>query len=161
MDRSETGLEQGLQEKKGRRILLYIATIIFSVLFLFIGNRIATKDLTLFDSEAYGETVVKAKVELITGRILDDYVHDESTDAYKNVQINFDAIILSGEERGERVKGSQIIDNMFNYGMPEVERGDKVLLVKYKGQEDMEWQMMEFLRTDKLIILGLLFVLAL
>lgn len=77
------------------------------------------------------------------------------------MQINFDAIILSGEERGERVKGSQIIDNMFNYGMPEVERGDKVLLVKYKGQEDMEWQMMEFLRTDKLIILGLLFVLAL
>ncbi|KTE92065.1 putative membrane protein [Desulfitobacterium sp. LBE] len=161
MDRREVRKGRVLQKKSKLELLIYIATIIFSVLFLFIGNSVATKGLTVFNGDDFGETVVKAKIEAITDRISDDYSLAGDTTMVKNVQVTFEATLLDGEEKGERVTGTQIIDGMLNIGTPEVEQGDKVLLVAYEGQPEMEWQFMEFVRTDKLLIFGLLFILAL
>lgn len=161
MARREVRKGRVLQKKSKLELLIYIATIIFSVLFLFIGNSVATKGLTVFNGDDFGETVVKAKIEAITDRISDDYSLAGDTTMVKNVQVTFEATLLDGEEKGERVTGTQIIDGMLNIGTPEVEQGDKVLLVAYEGQPEMEWQFMEFVRTDKLLIFGLLFILAL
>ncbi|SHN80700.1 YibE/F family protein [Desulfitobacterium chlororespirans] len=161
MDRREVRKGRFLQKKSKLELLIYIVTIIFSVLFLFIGNSVATKGLTVFNGDDFGETVVKAKIEAITDRISDDYSLAGDTTMVKNVQVTFEATLLDGEEKGERVTGAQIIDGMLNIGTPEVEQGDKVLLVTYEGQPEMEWQFMEFVRTDKLLIFGLLFILAL
>ncbi|WP_018305764.1 YibE/F family protein [Desulfitobacterium hafniense] len=161
MDRREVRKGRVIQKKSKLELLIYIATIIFSVLFLFIGNSVATKGLTVFNGDDFGETVVKAKIEAITDRISDDYSLAGDTTKVKNVQVTFEATLLDGEEKGERVTGTQIIDGMLNIGTPEVEQGDKVLLVAYEGQPEMEWQFMEFVRTDKLLIFGLLFILAL
>ncbi|BAE84856.1 hypothetical protein DSY3067 [Desulfitobacterium hafniense Y51] len=161
MDRREVRKGRVIQKKSKLELLIYIATIIFSVLFLFIGNSVATKGLTVFNGDDFGETVVKAKIEAITDRISDDYSLAGDTTMVKNVQVTFEATLLDGEEKGERVTGTQIIDGMLNIGTPEVEQGDKVLLVAYEGQPEMEWQFMEFVRTDKLLIFGLLFILAL
>lgn len=161
MARREVRKGRVLQKKSKLELLIYIATIIFSVLFLFIGNSVATKGLTVFNGDDFGETVVKAKIEAITDRISDDYSLAGDTTKVKNVQVTFEATLLDGEEKGERVTGTQIIDGMLNIGTPEVEQGDKVLLVTYEGQPEMEWQFMEFVRTDKLLIFGLLFILAL
>ncbi|WP_018212512.1 YibE/F family protein [Desulfitobacterium hafniense] len=161
MARREVRKGRVLQKKSKLELLIYIATIIFSVLFLLIGNSVATKGLTVFNGDDFGETVVKAKIEAITDRISDDYSLAGDTTMVKNVQVTFEATLLDGEEKGERVTGTQIIDGMLNIGTPEVEQGDKVLLVAYEGQPEMEWQFMEFVRTDKLLIFGLLFILAL
>lgn len=161
MARREVRKGRVLPKKSKLELLIYIATIIFSISFLFIGNGVATKGLTVFNGDDFGETVVKAKIEAITDRISDDYSLAGDTTMVKNVLVTFEATLLDGEEKGERVTGTQIIDGMLNIGTPEVEQGDKVLLIAYEGQPELDWKFMEYVRTDKLLIFGLLFILAL
>lgn len=160
MDQRKTKRGRFLIKKKQGQLFLYFATVTLSILFLFVGNKIASKDLSIFNSDDTGQTVVKARIEEITDRTSDEYSLDGST-TLENVQITFNAIILSGAEKGEAVTGIQYIDNMYNMGTSEVEQGDKVLLLYYEGQEGADWQFMEFVRTDKLLVFGILFLLML
>ncbi len=145
--------------------LIYLVTVLLSVLFLFFGNRVATENLTVFDNNEGDQDMMKAKVTEITDRTVDEYSLDGST-TLENVQITFQAEILSGAKKGEIITASQNIDSSLPfYGTVEVKQGDKILLANMdiEGQEDAEgaeglgWQFVEFVRTDKLLVLGILF----
>ena len=143
-----------------RGMILYIAAIVFSVLFLFVGNKLATDGLSLFSNGEMGQTVVKAKITTITERSSDEYSLDGST-MLENVSITFKAELLSGETRGQTVSGLQNIDSMYNIGTPEAEADDKVLLLANEVPEGTQWQLIEFVRTDKLLLLAAVFIVAL
>jgi uncharacterized membrane protein len=148
---------------KWKSLILYLSTIAVSVLLLFIGNRLATKNLLIFNSKLDGLIIEKARVTELTGEEYEEY-ENGSGSMVKNVQIFFNAVILKGEDKGKTVSGIQAvqrIDDVTNPLSPEIAPGDKLLIRFIEGQTSEKWQFMQFVRTDKLLILGLLFILAL
>jgi uncharacterized membrane protein len=144
-------------------LALYFSTIILSVLLLYIGNRLATKNLMIFNSKLDGLIIEKVRVSELTGEKYEEY-ENGSGSTIKNVQIFFNAVILTCEDKGKTISGIQAvqrIENTTNPLSPEVEPGDKLLLRFIEGQANEEWQFMQFIRTDKLLIFGLIFIIAL
>lgn len=123
----------------------YFITIVVSVLFIFFGNKIATSNLAVFQHDE--DLPVKAVIREIMS--VDD-------------NILFTAEILNGENKGGIVSAIQVTDNFMTVSNKDVERGDKVLLF-YSDMLDFEqnWIFLEYVRTDKLIILGSVFLLLL
>ncbi len=160
MDQRQAKKGRFLKRKKNGQLFSYFATVTLSILFLFVGNKIATEGLSIFNSGDTGQMVAKARIEEITDRTSDEYSFDGST-TFENIQITFKAIILSGAKKGETVTGIQHIDSMYNMGASEVDQGNKVLLLYDEAQEGFNWQFMELVRTDKLFVLGVLFLLTL
>ncbi len=160
MDRKNARRGRHLKRTGKGGLILYFATVVFSVLFLFVGNKFAADNLSIFDSEATGQTVVKAKITKITNKTVDEYSLDGST-ALENIEITFKADILSGDDKGKTVTGLQNIDSMYSTGTLEAEQGDTVLMLAYEGPDGMQWQLIEFVRTDKLLVFGIIFMLAL
>lgn len=147
--------------KKGKSlksVLLYVSVIVVSALLLFIGNRIATSNLDLF-SEEYAQDVLKAKVLEIESRNVNSYSLDESV-SIESIDITFRAKVLNGYLKGEVISATQSIDGFIAKNAAEVEVGDKVLLVLAEPEE-FSWYFMEYVRSDKLIILAICFALAL
>lgn len=141
-----------------RNIAAYIAVIVVSALLLFLGNRIATSNLEMF-SDDYSEEVLKARVTEIESREAEKYELDE-TFSFENVRIVFRAKVLSGYLKGEVISATQTIDQFVLTNAKEVSVGDTVLLL-LTDLETYEWHFMEYVRSDKLIILAACFVIAL
>jgi uncharacterized membrane protein len=113
--------------KKKKKNTVYLVTIVLSVLFLFIGNMVATQDLTIFD-DTEDQQIVKAEVQEIESRNVDEFDHEDGT-SFENVQIVFQAKILKGEDKGQTVTAVQIFDAFSFPGTPEVQQGDKILII--------------------------------
>jgi uncharacterized membrane protein len=146
------------REMDTRRVLLYAVTVAAAVLLLFVGNRVATDNLQIFQDD-FSEQVAKARVVGIVERNTDGYDVGGNT-VLENVYITFDAEILNGTYKGQTITAAQSIDNMHNTGMNEVGTGDRVLLMNASA-DGMGWQFIEFIKADKLFIFGMLLVAAL
>jgi hypothetical protein len=145
-----------------KNLILYFSAIVISVLLLFLGNRLATKNLLIFNSKTDGLIIERVKVTELTGEKFEEYENGKGS-SIKNVQIFFNAVILRGADKGKTVpaiQGVQRIDDVINPLSPEVKPGDTLLIRYVEGQTKEEWQFMQFIRTDKLFILGLLFAAA-
>lgn len=139
--------------------IMYIITVIFSIVFIIVGNRIFTGKSTLWQGQ--NGMAEKARVIEIKNISTDDYNIDEYT-TMSNTTITFKAEILSGEYKGKIVNGVQNIDNFSPYVTRQIEEGDKVLITHGEGENtdiSKDWIYSEILRTDKLIILGIIFLL--
>ena len=103
------------------------------------------------------DLVVKAKVLAITHRYKAS-PEDEKALFHQGINIEFNAEILSGSNRGKVVSCLQNMDENNPYNIAEVEKGDKVLLSFFSSGTENYWLMTEFIRTDFLIFLFGLFV---
>lgn len=139
-------------------IISYLIIIAISVLLLYVGNKTATRGLFLFDDE-YAQEVVKATVQEIESRDVESFYLDENT-TIDNITIIFRANVVSGAYKGESVTAMQTIDSFAAGNAVEVNKGDKVLLIK-SDVDEAEWYFSDYLRSDSLLIFGLLFVIAL
>lgn len=146
--------------KFNKRWTGYILVILLSVLLLYFGRQFAIRDLSIFNANEYGQVVVKGRITDITERTVETYEISE-TETSESISVVFQAKILNGDEKGETITGKQVIDSMYSMGMEEVQPGDTVMLSYYDGQIDEEWTMMDFVRLDKLLIFGGVFLLAL
>lgn len=136
--------------------IIYISTILVSILFIFIGNKIATKDLNLFDSDQ--NAFIEAKVISILS------VDNQSiTQEHTYEQIQFTAKLLSGDRKSEEVKAIQTIDpTSMSKNFPATP-GEKVLLV-YNGEDESGNEIFTYaekVRTDGIIVLGVIFIILL
>lgn len=136
--------------------IIYISAIIVSILFIFIGNKIATKDLNLFDSSQ--NNFIEAKVISILS------VDNQSiTQEHTYEQIQFTAKLLSGDRKSEEVKATQTIDpTSMSKNFPATP-GEKVLLV-YNGEDESGNEIFTYaekVRTDGIIVLGVIFIILL
>jgi uncharacterized membrane protein len=142
-----------------RNFAFYFATVLFSVLFLIIGNRIATDNMPASENSA--QELQKAVIQQITSRNVEqiDYGNGE---LYNNTEIIFQAKILSGESKDQTVTAYQYLDDSLplNAAAKEVRSGDKVVLVN-ASEYEQDWQFLEFVRHDKLFIFGGVFIFAL
>lgn len=140
---------------KNRKIF-YPIIILFAIAFLFAGNRAATTGYTLFEDDSDTE-IARAVVRSITGREDFSREYDEST-TVRRTDIYFRAVLRSGTYSGRTVEAFQVIDD-FTYVAPkEVEAGDTVLLAFNPSEsEKFDWMFLDYIRSDKLMILGIVF----
>ena len=144
---------------KFRNFVVWVATVLISLLLIFCGNKIVTKDLDILHVDgAYAE---KAKITSIENTISDSYELSEDVE-YENNLTYFKARILTGEFKGEEVLAAHTTDNYTVSSNETLSVGDKVILYNYGTKEgDADWVFGGFYRLDAMIRFGLLFCAAL
>ncbi|PKM85234.1 MAG: YibE/F family protein [Firmicutes bacterium HGW-Firmicutes-11] len=146
---------------KRNRQAYYLITVGLAAVLLWVGHLVVTSGLSLFDEEGMQEEFAKAKVISVEARVEDEYAMGGS-DPVQTIEIIFTAKLLSGNQKNETVSASQLIDSSQPlFGMAEIEVGDRILLYyadRSYGEETEErsWQFAEFVRTDRLLYLGIL-----
>ena len=139
-----------------KKTLIYISTIVISILLLYIGNRVTTNNLDMLKGvdgvEAQSASVIKIIKTSKTQYNLGGDSPNEGKD------IAFSAKLLSGKNKGMQIKALQTIDPFSGGSQKEIEPGDKVILYKLnnKGSE-YDWVMAEYHRTNALLVLGIVF----
>ena len=137
--------------KNNKRI--YFGAIIFSVIFIFAGNRLTshfTKNIIVQNVDSQLDEQVFAKVIKINGTMPNP--NDKTTDI-----LNFTAIISSGKYKGLTVRATQYTykDNSI---MPVgVNEGDKVVLSRLTSGGTSEWAFENYERIDKIFMLLIVF----
>jgi uncharacterized membrane protein len=144
-----------LPKANPKRIVIYILTVFFSVLFIVVGNHIALGGKRLFDAQVDGE-FIKAKVLQI---IREEKV--DSGDGTATTTIYFKARALQGKNKGKTLDAQQEIDSMFALQLPRVQEDDLILLdiqLLENGQPDVAI-LYDYVRTGPLLLLAGLFAL--
>lgn len=143
---------------KVKQLIIYIATILFSLIYIIVGNHICKT--TLYDQSMETYQTESAVVTRIRDVDLQKYSigldeEDESSMVTEKT-IFFDAYIKRTEET---VFAIQTIDSMHPVNPKDVEEGDKVLLNYLTLTSDTpEWVFAEYQRSDTLIWLGVVFL---
>ena len=113
-----------MKNEKRKQTIIYLATVIFSILFILIGNVVCRPPI--FDNG--DEIYYKAEGVKINEVQEDEYSLDDGYTMVSNKRIMFDAHVKSGPYKGDIVEVSQDVDNMYAYQPRDVVEGDKVLI---------------------------------
>ncbi|WRS28039.1 YibE/F family protein [Oscillospiraceae bacterium MB08-C2-2] len=144
-------------KSKTKNVLVYILTVVFAILYIFIGNKMATKDFVHFsgvNSAVFKKSVV---TEIVDRTSAEQQIGGVSYSG--GVNIRFKARVLTGENKGEVLTALQNSDPYMTMQIKEVEVGDKILLTKNQDPSaTIEWTIAEYVRSDALIVLALVFV---
>ncbi|HAS74245.1 MAG TPA: YibE/F family protein [Clostridiales bacterium UBA8960] len=144
------------RSKKKNYSWIYVLTIMISVLFIFFGNKIASKNMTAFDNSG-DMMVVRAKIV----EIVDVIEATESIGADSTITIRdiiFRANLESGPEKGTEITGVQSLNSYFVTSPREVSIGDKIILYEFQNETYLtNWVFGDYVRTDALLILGVIF----
>jgi uncharacterized membrane protein len=130
----------------------YLATVIIAVLLIFIGHKIAVNGLFVF--QEVSQEIVKAKVQKITQRIKPDAAFDDFI-PMQGEKIIFEAQVTGGTRKGEIITAAQNLGGYMVAPLKEASKGDSVLLININN----EWFFNGYVRTNKLLVLGILFAL--
>jgi len=143
-----------------KRRIIYVATIILSILYIFIGNKIVTpnsNNITAMDTE-----YTKAKVTRIVS-VEERVAQAGSSEDDKDITVTFEAKITSKKYKGEIVKSEQKILYPNAENAVKLEKGDKILIVDaYQNEEgNVEWKYVDRERITPVIFLSIIFILLL
>lgn len=133
---------------KTKNVIVYIAVVIFSLLFFYFGNRYTMADYKLLNNQGIDATHTGVITEITNEQ---DYSYQNGLGGSK---ITFKATL---KDTGEEIEGSQVVDDYDPVPYRKVTKGDKILL---DYDDTNGWQFTEYIRTDALFILGILFVVA-
>ncbi|MBR6407707.1 MAG: YibE/F family protein [Clostridia bacterium] len=147
--------------KKSKRtdLIAWILTVVLSIVFVVAGNRIAGRDMNIFQN--FSIISVKARVVDVADRT-DDIYTINGENYTESTLITFTAEILNGDMKGQTVDAVQQIDHDVDIGTADVKKGDRIVL--YRGDtlvDGIEWSFGEFVRIDKIIIMVAVFFLLL
>lgn len=141
--------------KKDR--LIYILTILFAAMYIFLGNKAANKNKIDYSNISAIGTPMKVQVTQVTDPNYADVIYPDFVT--EDRVILFEGKILSGYRKGEMVTAIQSIDSMYAVPPKEVSAGDKVII--YKNQNgnapDIKYMFAEYHRVDFIILLYVLF----
>ncbi len=151
--------KRDIQPLNKKNLLIFVLTIIFSIAYIWAGSLWAHQEGER--QSVYSQNTVKAQVEtIVASRSTDIPISSDTVQTIKYVY--FRAQVLSGEDKGAEVVACQIVDPTYYPVLEEVSVGDKVLISpNADGSSDAEWTMLEYLRSDALIILAVIFALCL
>jgi uncharacterized membrane protein len=143
-----------------KNTLIYLCTFIVSLVLLILGNKITTKDLSLLRGTE-GITAEKAQViKIIKVKSVQYNLGGEKLEEGKDIV--FSAEILSGKLKTLQVTAVQSTDPFTGVPLKEVEAGDKVVLYRLDNQDsEYDYVLGEYLRTNLLMLLGIIFFLLL
>ena len=130
----------------------YLATVVVAILLIIVGNAIATNNLAIFQNVS--QEVFRARVQRVVERIGRDEVPGEMVPMQGN-RVIFEAQIASGPRKGETITVTQNLSAFTRVTAKEVAKGNLVLVISTNG----EWYFSGYMRTNKLLGLGILFTL--
>ena len=138
------------KKKLKKKLIVWVATVVFSILIISLCNKLVTKDLEILN---YGDATCKAKVTLVGEKITQSY---EAGSTWENYYLPFSARILTGPRKGELITSVQESDNYSGANEKELRQGDKIIL--YQLSEDSEELIFGgFARFDTMFVFGLIF----
>lgn len=130
---------------KKKRIILYVLTIIISIAYIYFGRQIALQGYPEWENPAEEPMTVR-----VTEIVSDTITESERV-------LVFEAKVLKGELKGETITSDQTIYANYYPQQEPVTIGDKVLVFANTYTEGMDWSMLEYYRSDKILILGIIF----
>lgn len=138
-----------------KKIILWIVTVVLSLIYLIVGHKIASRDLGVLSNEGS----VASKAEVVS---IDDTIHNSFSlggdSEQANVTTIFTCKILDGDYEGETVRAIQTEDAFAPIAEKAVEAGDKIMLLNYPSEEfGVEWVFGSYIRFDTLVIFALFF----
>lgn len=152
----QTG-EKHLKQKKRKsyqKNLVYGLTIVLSLVYILLGNRIAAGEGTYEGEASYGY-YLKAEVTEILAEVENIDVLGDN-DGY---DVRFEAEILKGENKGKYVTATKTYDSFAETdGTNDIKLGDKVILYSDALTINQDWIFMAYSRSDILMILGVVFL---
>ena len=148
---------------KHKRIIIYIITVIISVLYLFFGHIYTANGIKVFSTDL-GMMSCRARITKITKteEIENNITEETGIKAEADKRIYFECTALSRANKGEKIKAVQLIDGYMSGIAKPVNKGDTVYLY-YSNEGDFSgsWIFADYDRLGKLIWLALLFFAAL
>lgn len=145
-------------DNRKKQAIIYISTIIFSIVFVLLGNIICRP--AVFDE---GEEIYyRARVLRIENVEESEYSLDGGETMVTSKRITFSAKMKNGPYKGDIVEVVQDIDNMYAYQPRAVEVGDEVLVSRpgYDDEAEVleEWVCIEHNRIGTIIWLVVSFL---
>jgi len=140
-----------------RNVITHVAIIAFALLFLLIGNRIASQGMVI---DYQDSSVLFAEARVI--RIID--VHEEEISEWStHTIVTFSARITSGEHKDKIIAATQTRGGIYTSEPIEIQEGDRVLLAygSMFTDEPARWYYEDHVRFNSIIALGVIFVILL
>ena len=143
-----------------KKKIIYIVTVILSILYIFIGNKIVLENSNSISSLDLEYT--KAKVTKILD-IEEKVAQAGNSEKDKDITITFEAKIISKKNNGSLIESEQIISYPNAENAIELKVGNRVLLLDAYEDEDGNtvWKYVDRERITPVILLGVIFILLL
>ncbi len=156
---------------KNKHPLLYVITLVFSVMYIIIGYKLSGFDF-LSNPNSDSTEYVDAKITKIDSAKV-TLLAEVNGKKLQQVDVIFTCEVYSKAHNGEIVTARQIISDMSNIPVRKVEEGDRVILANSKTYNESvegtvgdkttiseEWFFAQYSRSNALIVLGGVFVLS-
>lgn len=146
--------------KKAKEKLPYLLTVLISALLLLLGWLYVKDGANLF------QQTDNTTMEEVLCRVLEITDDDQKISSlgdmyYLERNIRFDAEILKGPRKGERIQVQQLIDNLSTIGVEPVEKGDKVFAYLTDAGGTEVWSAGDYYRSGQMGLLLFFFCAAL
>ena len=139
-----------------RRPLEGLAVTLVSLVILVLAGSAAWEGVTVFqnqDAVPQAAYVLEVLDRQETTRQLDEL------NSYTTLTVTFRAELLEGEEKGKLVVATQSNEGTMAVQTREVEMGDKVMVYHQQFADgSSQWVFADYVRTDGLLVLGLVFL---
>ncbi|WP_304507904.1 YibE/F family protein [Anaerotignum sp.] len=139
-----------------KNIIVWIVTVFLSIIYIFFGHNIASKNLTVMDSQqSYSAKAIVLSIE--------DEVQGQSYEGIAPIVADtttlFTCRLLEGEHKGEEILAAQIGDSSFSAAKQKIiSVGDKIIVYNYPAEEyGTEWIFGNYVRFDTLMIFAATF----
>lgn len=138
--------------------ILYLAVVLISVLIIWLGYRFAVADGTVLGQDLGGINAEQYRAR-ITEVLSSTDIHAQYSDAIAERRTVCYATLLTGPDKGERILVTQVQDTTTLTLDEPCKAGDQMYV--YLGQNEYgedQWFTSSHVRTDWLLMLGILFV---
>ncbi|MCL1881643.1 MAG: YibE/F family protein [Oscillospiraceae bacterium] len=138
------------------KIAIHFAVVIFAVMFLLIGNRIAAAGIeNIFQNNEHNNSVF---AEIRVTQIIEILEESNEWSNEYDVSILFQGTVLEGEtlRRGQSLFARQLVDGAFSAPVEPVEVGDRVFVVL--DEHEFAWVFLDYSRTSPILALGIVLV---
>ncbi len=140
---------------KTKNTVVWIITVIFSLLYIIIGHKIAARDLSVLNND--DSSASKARVTEIIDTVEEEFSLD-GENMQKNITTIFRCEILDGIYKGETVRVLQTEDAFAPISERAVKRGDKIMILQYPSEDyGTDWVFGSYCRFDILVIFAIFF----
>lgn len=131
-----------------KTILVQVLTILFSILYVVVARNIAMQGYPNWEEP--DTTSYRGKVEAV----LSQEIINDGQELFLSVKA------LDGPYKGSLVTVRQTIYENYYPVQEMAKKGDKILFYGDKNREDSDWLMLEYVRSDGILVLGIIFALA-
>lgn len=136
--------------------IVYIATITLSIVYIFVFNRIASGEGSLFVTEQEGATI-RAKVLRIVENETITFPSEDDDRASVTV-VHFEAKALNGQYKNQTILAVQELDHTFALSSVPVTEGSSILLDEFEEEGETVFYFSDYQRMTPLLILGIVFI---